>query len=241
MSQSKKEKFDVKVGMRIIIEVDAPVIHESADNDDVPKKLSLNSYVEDTLDGKTMLIQMPMFKGFFYPPPRNRAVTAYFFVTGRMFALDIIYMHSVTIGKLEYAKVRRVGELTPFQRRECFRLECTLPIFMERLPREGEEMEDDAPSVVINCSMVNLSDGGILFAADEELETGDKLVVTITIDGNDEVLNAEMIRSEPAYGVGLYKRRNSAKFIHKSLRQKDKIYKYIVNQQREILNSQMRD
>ncbi|MDR2167431.1 MAG: flagellar brake protein [Clostridiales bacterium] len=223
----------IKEGMRILIEVDAPDTDEATGENHT---VSLSSIVEDVIDDRDFVIQMPMYKNYNYPLPRDRPITVFVFTDTRMFSLAIRYMEPLRAAGIEYAKVRRVSELTPSQRRECYRLESTLPINVVRVPRD-----ENADLVITKSQIINLSDGGILFTTDDDFELGDEIILTIDLNEEEENTWGEVIRTESTWGVGIYKHRVTAKFNHKDPRQKERFYRYIVEQQREKLRQQMRD
>lgn len=240
VSKTKPTEFKIAPGMRILLEMDNPLAGEeslsSGSTNDALNKVSLGSFVEEVFNDGHLLIQMPMYKSYYFQLPRDREVTAFFFTETRMFATQLQYVELVRIDTFEYAKVKQVTELKPSQRRECFRLEVKLPTTVVRVP-EDEEAELD----IIDAMLLDMSDGGVLFATDGMFFSKDKLIVTVKIDSGEEKLDAEVIRVEPTHGVGQHKRRVSAKFNHTCRKQKERIYKYILDQQRKLLSQQMRD
>jgi len=228
----------VTAGMKIIIELDN-MLAEHADNDfENNKKVSLSSYVEEVLDDETMLIQMPMYKSYNFPLPKNQSVTAYFFSGMRMFVLQVIFVENVRQGRVELAKVRRTSALTPFQRRDCFRLETALPVVVQRLRLD----ENGDPITPTKTKLINISDGGILIASDDTYEVDERVFITVELDNKTvETLEGRVVRAVATYGVGAFKHHFSVQFEHSCNRQKDRLYKYIVDKQRAFLSTQMRD
>jgi len=226
------ESPKVVAGMKIIIELD------SVSDDGSINKISLGSYVEELLDSDTMLIQMPIHKSYNFPLPKNQNIRTYFFAGIRMFVLDINFIENVKQGEMHFAKIRRVSELTPFQRRDCFRLEKALPLMIQRIAlNEGGE-----PIEPTDSKLIDISDGGILFASDDNYELGERIFATVELNYHTlETLGGEVVRVEQTYGARAHKYNYSVRFHHTDNKQKDRLYKYIVDQQREILNIQMRD
>jgi len=91
--------------------------------------------------------------------------------------------------------------------------------------------------------MINFSDGGVLFATNEEFTIGETVSLTFDI-GESETIEAEILRFEQATteaestGAASYRYKAAVKFLHKCQKQKNRFYKYIVAQQREILRKQ---
>ncbi|MCL2168786.1 MAG: PilZ domain-containing protein [Defluviitaleaceae bacterium] len=229
---ARASTLTIKTGMKIIMEFDNPNKETPVD----PDKISLASYVEEVVGSDTLLIQMPTYRGYNFPLPRDEAITAYFFSENRMYVLDFKFLRPVKSGQLEFAKVQRLSELKPHQRRECFRLETSLPITVVNTTRGN----DDDEMTITESQMIDISDGGVKFGTNDQFDLGDELIITIDI-GQEETVKGVVLRTESTYGVGIYKRRIGVRFIHTNPRQKERFYKFIMDKQREILSVQFRN
>ena len=246
-----KPEIEVKADTKILLEIERknPV-------DGISDWLSLGSYVEEVLDDNHILIQMPMRRGYYYTPP-NTPVLMYLFAKLRMFSLMVQYVERVERGKLMYAKMRLLSDIQPNQRRACFRLECSLPVMVERtdqtiLPaiKTGKNCEAAADGQAAgnqeaNAQMVNFSDGGMLFATNDDYEVGENVTLSFaltlfSVDGEiPETIDGVVLRVESPYEIGgAYKRNIAVKFTHKCKKQKDRFYRFIVEQQREVIKRQ---
>ena len=230
---SQRNRDAIKEGMRLLIELPVPF----AEGENKDETMSLGSRIEEVLGDDQLLIQMPMYKQYYYPLPRGESFKTFIFTDTRMFSQDMQFVNTTKIDGLEYAKVRRVGKMTSAQRRESYRLEIVLPITIER--------NIDGQVVACKTQLVNLSDGGLMFAADDKFEEKETVRASIDIGTTDEpqieTIEAEVIRLIPSHGVGIYRYRITAKFNHTCRRQKDRFYKFIIEKQREQLRQQMRD
>jgi len=227
-------KFEIKAGMRVVIEMETPYTNETGD---ALHKISLGSHVEEVIDAETIIIQMPMYKSYYFPLPRRREVLAFVFTPKRMASVNLLFVESFKQDGLEYAKVRCTSAPEPIHRRDCFRLECNLPIRVVRL-----SMDEDVAPVETDSYLINISDGGLSFSSDDFFHQEDVLVITIDFGDKTETIGAEIVRIENVGGTGgVRKRRIFGKFMHKTNRQKESLFKHIVEAERKIISSQMRD
>jgi c-di-GMP-binding flagellar brake protein YcgR len=202
-------------------------------------RVSLGSYVEEVLPNKCFLIQMPVHRGYHYPLPRDNEIQMHLFVNARMFSLAVRFIERVEREGMTFAKMRQTGEIKVGQRRRCYRLECTLPLTVERIT-DGQ----DEPPPPVECHMVNFSDGGVLFATQEAFTLHENINLTFDI-GTVGTVEAEVLRIERTT-VAPVKTADgnvpqprpcniAVQFLHKCQKQKDRFYRYIVTQQREII------
>ncbi|MCL1863510.1 MAG: hypothetical protein FWF78_08095 [Defluviitaleaceae bacterium] len=107
--------------------------------------------------------------------------------------------------------------------------------------------EKDEPPPPILCRMANFADGGMLFTANEDFIAGEKISLTFEI-GTVETVDAEVLRFERAdieaqpqtkdEKQETHSYKVAVKFLHKCQKQKDRFYRYIIEQQREIIRRQ---
>jgi len=222
-----KEKIKIQADTKMLLEIE-----RTAGDGGTRNVLSLGSYIEEVISDNFLLIKMPIHRGYHYLPPRDKPIVAYFFMHSRMFSLTVQFIERVERDKLEYAKMQVLSDIQPGQRRDCFRLQqCDLPVILERVAKNKAE-----PPPPVECQMLNFSDGGILFATNEEMEVGETITLSFDI-GTDETVDAEVLRLENPY-EGLYRQNVAVRFLHKCKKQKQRFYVFIVTQQRERLRQQ---
>ena len=250
--------IEIKSDMKIHLEIEY-----TSGADRLTKRLSLGSYVEEVMPDGCILIQVPVYRGYNYPLPRDEPILMYLLFKSRMFSMTVRFMERVQRDGLLFAKMRGCSAAKPDQRRSCYRLPCDLPVMVERVP--ARRSKNNHPLLYVpplECQMFDFSDGGMLFVANETLEIGEKTILAFGI-GTDEVIAAEVLRCElieradvePAgttatavsktdgattenTEVKIYRHKIAVKFTHKCKKQKDRFYKYIVMQQREIIKRQ---
>ena len=236
--------------MKILLEIEYP-----GRADGLTNRISLGSYVEEVTPDGCILIQTPVYRGYNYPLPRDESILMYLLSKSRMFSMTVRFMERVQRDGLLFAKVRGCSAMKPDQRRACFRLPCDLLVMVERVPAsrsKGKPYHHFDMPLPLECQMLNFSDSGMLFAANETFEIGEKIILAFDI-GMNETIAAEVLRCERIERVDTeptstmtenseaktYHHKTAVKFNHKCKKQKDRFYKYIVNQQRERIKRQM--
>jgi c-di-GMP-binding flagellar brake protein YcgR len=216
-TKDKPPNADIQVDMRVSLDIEL-----KPTGDGKRSVLSLASAVEEISEDGALLIHMPLHHGGYYPLPRDDEIFMRFFAGAKMYALPVRFQERIMIDNLMYARVRRLGPVRQVQRRECYRLPCSLPVAVERQDKEP-----------LKGVTVNLSDGGMLFAANEDIERGEKIALTFDI-GRVETIKAAALRAERIEG-GKYQYRTAVqfRFNNKDRAQKDRFYKYIVEKQSE--------
>lgn len=191
--------------------------------------LTLSSIVEELLEDGYMLIHMPIYQGYYYPLHQDDSVLMKFRVDSELYALYIAFEERVERKNLVFAKVRRIGRIKLHQQRDCYRLPCFLPTTFERVGRS--ETPDKGQSRIFEGTIVNFSDGGMLFATAENIRKGEKL--TFTFDLNEtETVEGTVLRTERKK-KGDYLFRVAVRFQSEDVFQKRRFYKYIIDKQLE--------
>ncbi|MCL2546203.1 MAG: flagellar brake protein [Oscillospiraceae bacterium] len=235
--QSKQEHIEIVADMKVLLEIE-----RLSGASEVQGRVSLGSYVEEVLPDGCFLIKMPIHRGYHYPLPRGKAIQMYLFAKSRMFSLAVQFVERVERDNLMFAKMRRVGNIKADQRRDCYRLQCSLPVMVRRVTDSNDE-----PPPPILCRMANFSDGGMLFTTNENFAIREKLTLCFDI-GTEETVDAEVMRHERAdieaqpldegEEIEVHKYKVAVRFLHACQKQKNRFYKYIVEQQREIIRRQ---
>ena len=234
--KQKQPSVAIQPDMKILLE-----LKQANGTDGDVTHLSLGSYVEEVMPDGCLLIKMPVHKGSYYSLPQYKPVLIHLFAQSRMYSFTVRFVDRVKRGNLLYAMVRQLSDVKPNQRRDCFRLQCTLPITIERQPTDDNGENDGSTANAANTEkrppihgkMINLSDGGTAFITNETFETGE--IITLTFDiGTIETLDAKVLNFDKT-GDKEYRHKVSVKFNHQCKHQKDRIYKYLVSQQLEIL------
>jgi c-di-GMP-binding flagellar brake protein YcgR len=214
--------IEIQADMRVSLDIELKHGGEAKRN-----ILSLTSAVEEVSGDGSLLIHMPVHYGNYYPLPKDGEILMRFFAGSKMYALPVRFQERVTIDSLVYARVRRLGPVRQGQRRDCYRLPCSLPVTVERQDKEP-----------LKGVTINLSDGGMLFAADEGMERGEKIALTFDA-GRVETINAAALRAELAEN-GKYRTAVQFNIEDSDKARKDRLYKFIMEKQREKRRRQTR-
>jgi len=253
--------------MKALLEIEYP-----SGADGLTNRISLGSYVEEVMPDGCILIQVPVHRCFNYPLPRDVPILMYLISKTCMFSMKVRFIEHVRRDGLTFAKVRGCSGMKPDQRRSCYRLPCDLPVAVKRVPANAANKANQVPPLPSECQMINFSDSGMLFAANETFDFDEKITLAFDI-GTDETIAAEVVRCERVGRVGKEPRNNAdvgnieinhatkgttttggisteneevktyrykiaVKFAHKCKKQKERFYKYIVNQQFERIKRQ---
>ncbi len=224
-NKNKKQTSDKLIpGMKISLDIH--VVNNSGTLDNI---LSLTSVVEKLLDNNCMLIQMPMYKGNYYPLHEENEINITFFSEPLMYEITVRFQEQLWVDNLPYAKVMCVSNLQSYQRRDCYRLPCSFPVAIEMIQDNNTESTPQA----FDGQTINFSDSGMLLFTDAELEEGKNVNLTFNI-GTTETVKAVIFRTTPSTGWK-YKFKVAVQFIgiSEETSQKHRFYKYIVEKQME--------
>jgi c-di-GMP-binding flagellar brake protein YcgR len=225
----KKPNVKIKPDTKILLEIE---LKDNADG--IRNLLSLNSYVEEVAEDGCMLIHAPIHQGYYYTLSAEMPILLYFFNNNLMYSITVRFQAHIKRDNLLYAKVLQVGDARQGQRRNCYRLQCSLPVTVELA---GTDSTDDTPP--IEGQMIDFSDGGMLFAVNESIAAGEKVNLTFDI-GQEETVSGKVLRSHIIQDE-LYKYKVAVKFQHKDKAKKERFFKYIMEQQRAKLKRRSED
>ena len=144
--------------------------------------------------------------------------------------------------------VELTSDLTKFQRRQYYRLGCTMDIVYKKIEKDAEieftresmpDANEDGDEVsredYIEGVALDISGGGMRFTSEQKLAEGDDIFVVIQIQYKDDKkiygLNARVIYSQPLTNhAGKYEHRVEYKNINGKVR--EDLIKYIFDEER---------
>ena len=135
-------QFKIEAGLRVSLDLQL-----KNDIQGMKNMLTLSSMVEELQEGGYFLIHMPIHEGYHYPLPRDEAMLMKFFIESEMYAFKAVFSERVEQGGFLFAKMRRIGRIKPRQRRDCYRLPCSMPVTVI-LPQTPWKLEVTAPGIV---------------------------------------------------------------------------------------------
>ena len=183
----------------------------------------------------------------------------YLLTNSRMFSLNVRFVEYIRYDKLAFVKLRCCSDIVSDQRRNCYRLQNTFPVMVERIAG-GKKTKLMKPAqhelpLPMGGHTIDFSDGGMLIATNDHMEIGESVHLTFYLDTEEtETIEAEVLRFERMGRVDTellettelsepmkyepFRYKVAVKFSHKCKKQKNRFYKYIVNQQLETLRQQ---
>lgn len=197
---------------------------------EVINTLSLNSVVEEVMDDGCLLIHMPLYRGRHYSLPKDDSFSIHFFIDTKMYTLPVQFQERIMRNNMVFAKVRQLGAIKQGQRRDCYRLPCSLPVTIMRQDAEGTEQS-------VMGQMIDFSDGGMLFCSDADIEKDGTLILTFDI-GRVETVKCVALRTVQAEN-GKYRYKTAVQFKCRDKTQKSRFYKYILKMQMEERRKQI--
>ena len=222
----------IAVGLRISLD-----LQFKNDTQGMKNMLTLSSMMEEHLEDGYFLIHMPIYEGYHYPLPRDDAILMKFFIDSEMYACKAMFSERVEQGGFLFAKMRRISRIKPHQRRDCYRLPCSMPVTVERLWKHEREIYPERQPT--EGRMINVSDGGMLLATDENIQRGDKITLTFDL-GGVEIIEGMALRAERIED-GKYLFRVAVQFRNTDKAQKRRLYKRIVDKQLEEIRRWKQD
>lgn len=213
------------------------------------KKLPiLVSQLEEIDEDGELVIQMPMYKGKLVLLSLGSRYELMFYTKRGLYRAVCQVTDRYKEDNFFMVKVMLRSNLTKFQRREYFRLECIIGMDAYELQREEAMMLSGAnleqrisdPEIAQTLSkavIVDISGGGIRFISERKHEAGDYLAVHMTlsnenIDKDIWVVVSIVSCRKAAQNMERYETR--AEYIHMGNKLREIIIKYIFDEDRKI-------
>lgn len=159
------------------------------DEKSIESKLFI-SQIYDILDEEQLRIAMPIVEGRVIPLPLNARYDVCFFTSGGLYRSRVVITDRYKEDGLYILVVELVSELKKYQRRQYFRLECTLDIQYCILEDAEAEKFQEEPELIQEmvedkrfreAIVLDISGGGIRFVSDEKLKQEAKLLLNLNI------------------------------------------------------------
>lgn len=213
------------------------------------KKLPiLVSQLEEIDEDGELVIQMPMYKGKLVLLSLGSRYELMFYTKRGLYRAVCQVTDRYKEDNFFMVKVMLRSNLTKFQRREYFRLECIIGMDAYELQREEAELLTGAkleqrisdPEIAQTLSkavIVDISGGGIRFISERKHEEGDCLAVHMTlsnenIDKDIWVVVSIVSCRKAAPNMERYETR--AEYMHLGNKLREVIIKYIFDEDRKI-------
>lgn len=201
------------------------------------------SLVSEIMDEDRIKITMPLEKGRVVPLPVNTRYNACFYTSNGLYQGRVIVVDRYKEENVYMLVVELISDLVKFQRRQYYRLGCTMDIVYKKIEEQDEvEYENDTQKNIIiddtdytEGTALDISGGGMRFVSEQCLAPEDNLFVVIEIQYEDIKkeygLNAKVISSEALMNrSGKYEHRIEYKNMNGKVR--ESLIKYIFDEER---------
>ena len=209
------------------MKIELDIEHEN--NEGLRTKTTLYSVVEEVCENGDLLIHTLVYQRKRYHLPDDTVILLRFFIGSLIYVAPVMYAERVKIGNTEYEKLRQVGEIHQNQRND-YRLSVIIPVSVERYNMNNYNQP-------IKGQTLNISGGGMLFAVSEEIGINEKVACTFGA-GNVKTVEGTVVRSEKTDG-DIYRYKISVQFTFKIQQQKQRLQKFVTEQQRLAIKQQL--
>ena len=191
------------------------------------------SQVEEITDDGELVIYSPIIYGQIVKLPMRVNYEMLFFTEKGKIMFEAETISHFKERTLEFIKIKIISEGKRMQLREFYRHECLLPVKYTLL--SDDESDEAMSSEMTNEGIIkDLSAGGIRFLSNVEMELGDKIKCIIAL--NDEIfISLAKIMKRDSFPKSNFKYHYRTQFYGMPEYEKEKIIKYIFNEQRKAL------
>lgn len=218
------------------------IINSNKKTEEEEKKKIYISQVYDVLEDGKIAIAMPIVEGRIIPLSVNTHYDACFYTKNGLYQARLVIVERYKENGLHTLVVEFVSELKKFQRRQFYRLPCTMNVEYKRLDQEevdeymGKAQVIDIEGSFQNGIVLDLSGGGMRFLTKEKMDTGDIIIISLQLQNDEEapktlligkvILSEEIKNREKVY-------ENRMEFIEISERLREKLVKFIFEEERK--------
>lgn len=153
------------------------------------------SQVYDILDDDRLKIAMPLDGGKVVLMPNNARIDAFFYTIKGLYQGRFVIVDRYKEGNLMIQVIELTSELKKFQRREYFRLSCTMGIMYRPLSQEehdyyfsienlNEQIEEET---LIPAFALDISGGGMRYVSKERLEKENIIFAVLSFNYEEEL------------------------------------------------------
>jgi c-di-GMP-binding flagellar brake protein YcgR len=226
------ELSEIQVGTKLELETDA------ADNGRHVYASRFEWYENDD----TAVIAAPIYECRVVPLEIGTSADIYFL--SREGRLTNLYRFRAVVrdrgreGDLHFLLIEKQGGIVKIQRRSYFRLDVLMEVQYRPAPSAGEEQEADIPCR--STLATDLSGGGISLILEEKLERGSIVECRLFAGQPGEVcLRGRTARCDRMLRDSRYKYIAGIEFTDICDRDREKVIRYIFNEQRRLINKGM--
>ena len=193
--------------------------------------LSLPNLIEEVLDNRELIAQMPSNAGTYHYIQPNEAF-ALRFVDGLVtYDADAEYLDRIKKQNMVFAKIRLTSPVRLGRSRSYFRLSYSTNVSLN-FTHVMDNLE------ISEGMTIDISGTGMLLVTNAEFEVGDRVPLEFNI-GSVEHVEAEVLRVDRLDKNAAFKYKVALHFLESSPAQQERIHKYLVTKQLESRKSLM--
>lgn len=242
----------IKLGNRIEIrsQQDESLMEDMGRNSAV-----CHSSVADIFSNVELSISMPMQGEKMILFPVGADCDMVFFGTGGMYRCTATVKGRLREGQLYFLSVVLKSELRKYQRREYFRIEYPaktkfymIPGKVAELPTTDQLLDEitrgDAQYELVSGTIQDISGGGIRFHSEKKLERDSYVMITVRLEGarmkENLYLVSQIVDCAP-HNVLHGQFSSRGKFLYRDLRDREKIVRFVFEEERRIRQKEVGD
>lgn len=200
------------------------------------------SLVSEVMGNNRIKITMPLEKGRIVLLPVNVRYNACFYTPNGLYQGRVLIVDRYRDKNVYMLVVELISDLVKFQRRQYYRLGCTMDMKYKKIEENEKEYEDLSKNNIIiddkdfiEGTALDISGGGMRFVSRQSLAKGDSIFVILEIQYENEKkeygLNARVVTSELLTNqTGRYEHRIEYKEMSGKVR--ESLIKYIFDEER---------
>ena len=230
----------VNIGSKVeFTKVQSAQSNESSDL----RKTVYASQVYDVIDETKIKVAMPIENGHVVALSPNTRLDASFYTPKGLYHGRVVVTDRMKEGNLYVMVVELQSELQKFQRRQYYRLSCTIDLSyraMEKAEHSVYIATKELPDVseiegMVEGYVLDFSGGGVRFISDKKYERNQLMYIKLNISYEDTykvyfLAGKVILSSERKNGMGRYE--NRVEFINLENKAREEIIKYIFREER---------
>lgn len=216
--------------------------HNNTEKTDLRKKVYV-SQVYDIINETKLKVAMPIENGHVVAVSANTRFDACFYTSKGLYHGRVVVLERMRENNIYSMIVELQYELKKFQRRQYYRLSCTMDLGYRLMEEDeyhdyiGTGMLPDESDVkgLMSGVALDFSGGGVRFLSDEKYNKDDFMYIRVKISYDDRCkiyLLAGRVISSAEGKNGIHKYENRVEFVDMSIKIREEIIKYIFMEER---------
>jgi c-di-GMP-binding flagellar brake protein YcgR len=198
----------------------------------------LPSSFEGSEKGNIAIITAPMKEGNIYPVHVDTLIDLYFIKGDKSQQSDLYRVTAKVVSRgkkdnIEYLKVKLQGEIQKIQRRQYYRLDCTLPIWYRLLDKN--DSAGNKENKFKEGTTKNFSGGGLCIVLNEEVNINELIECEFKFAKYDKIrFRGKIIRVDNGDFRNKKEFEAAVVIVKINEKQREEIVKYIFKEQLEL-------